>query len=195
MARSSKNGRRLVCAIAILVIAPLLIWGAVTGREKQPEVRLDGGALIGQVGGIDEPRDVGEVNEVAEPDSAVEVEAGGKAETSSPPRWRQLSFLVPDIVHRQESSTPQENGLKEAPQATAAEAQMTLQGYLAKLSWQDKAMVLKTLTKFSPSEMLEVFRLYKQGTIAAYRRLDAILLTKISQADFEKLRALANKYR
>ena len=121
------------------------------------------------------------------------------------PRWQQQGHgAVPDIfesrggddVRAPAAAQGQGRiGAESSPQVTAAEAQLTLQTYLTKLTWQEKAMVLKTLTKFSPSEMVEVFQLYKKGSRQAYRDLDAIVMAKMSEADFEKLRALVNKYR
>ncbi len=109
-----------------------------------------------------------------------------------PARWGHQD-VMPDIIQAPTGVplVPQEKVVK----VTAAEAQLTLQMFLGKLTWQEKMMVLKLLTKFSPSEMLEVFQLYKQGSRQAYRNLDAIVMAKVSEADFEKLRALVNKYR
>lgn len=121
------------------------------------------------------------------------------------PRWQQQGHgAVPDILESgggDDAGVPAaaqgqgKIGSESSPQATAAEAQMTLQTYLTKLTWQEKMMVLRTLTKFSPGEMVEVFQLYKKGSRQAYRDLDAIVMAKMSEADFEKLRALVNKYR
>jgi len=113
------------------------------------------------------------------------------------PLWMQLSLLVPDIVPPTEipREEPGVDASVESGQSVAEEAQLTLQMFLKKLTWQERVMVLRTLTKFSPTEMLEVFRLYKQGSLEAYRSLDAIIMRKVGEEEFEWLRSLAQKYR
>lgn len=81
------------------------------------------------------------------------------------------------------------------PPATVADAQQTLQTHMQQLTWREKAMVLKTLTQFSPGELLEVFQLYRQGSRAAYLQLDALVMEKLGEHEFEKLRSLVDKYR
>lgn len=92
---------------------------------------------------------------------------------------------------------PQESDLSApapAP-ATMGDAQQTLTQLLQELTWQEKLMVLKTLTKFTPHEMLDAFRLFRDGSHESYRHLDALVMGKVSEAEFEKLRVLVAKYR
>lgn len=200
MARQTKRRKWLVCGVAILLLAPLIVWSSMRGRgfgEKVNEGLLTG---PNEAGGPQQTALEG-VRNADELAAAAEFFMDGErkdAETANEPRprWGEDHFL-PDIVWPSTvaPATPSESTRKEAPKVTSAEAQLTLQMFLSKLTWQEKAMVLKTLTKFSPGEMLEVFQLYTQGSREAYRNLDAILMAKISEADFEKLRVLADKYR
>lgn len=122
-------------------------------------------------------------------------EANWQLSSTPLPRWGQQD-IMPDMIQPPTGGpyVPRESVVKES-KATSAEAQLTLQMFLSKLTWQEKMMVLRMLAKFSPGEMLEVFQLYKQGSRQAYRNLDAIVMAKVSEADFEKLRALVAKYR
>lgn len=132
--------------------------------------------------------------ELLAPDVVEETETDDVPAKSSPdlPRLRPPDPLLADIVSPRTQTTGPANN---PPQVTAVEAQLTLQTFLHKLSLQEKAMVLKLVTKFSPGEVVEVFRLYQQGGREAYRSLDAIIMAKVSEDEFERLRALTHKYR
>ncbi len=177
--------------LALLTIGAILILLWRTGPSKtadtQPPAKLNANytAAIRN----NDNRSVLDINrdQVSRQKFDAEVEEGQKVNSPSPPRRRPQSYLLPDIVGPSATGGPQ--GAKEdsvnrpSPEQSetiATEAQLTLQTFLKKLTWQEKAMVLRTLNKFSPAEMLEVFQLYKQGSLEAYRIVPAIRRPKFS---------------
>ncbi|NLY53717.1 MAG: hypothetical protein GX060_03720 [Firmicutes bacterium] len=132
-----------------------------------------------------------------------EAEAAASSEASAAAAKRKLVKLrapqgerVADII-RTDSVTPPitpDTATHEPPRAIAAADRANFLAIVAKMDLSEKAIVARTIAKLSPSEILEIYRLYKQGSSEAYRNLDEILMQKMSDEDFERLRALAAKY-
>lgn len=180
--------------LALVIIGIVVVWQLVKPDSYSLSEPSGGYGLPPKA--VDTPELDTSWEEISEP-AMIADESNQEESEISPPRWRQLSFLVPDIVPPS-TEIPREEppaANHEPEPSVATEAQLTLQMFLQKLTWQERAMVLRTLTKFSPTEMLEVFRLYKQGSLEAYRSLDAIIMQRVGEEDFERLRSIAQKYR
>lgn len=66
---------------------------------------------------------------------------------------------------------------------------------LEQMSTTEKLMVLKTLNRFSTTELLEMYRIYSQGDPVAVAEIKAKIKAKFSEADIELIKQMAAKYR
>lgn len=66
---------------------------------------------------------------------------------------------------------------------------------LEQMSTSEKLMVLKTLNRFSTSELLEMYRIYSGGNAEAIAELKKTIKTKFSPEDIELIKQMAAKYR
>lgn len=66
---------------------------------------------------------------------------------------------------------------------------------LEQMSTTEKLMVLKTLNRFSTTELLEMYRIYSQGDPVAVAEVKAKIKAQFSEADIELIKQMAAKYR
>lgn len=104
------------------------------------------------------------------------------------------------------SQTPEPGGTSPANVVDKATANLNLSAeerdkaesadeILEQMSTSEKLMVLKTLNRFSTSELLEMYRIYSGGDAEAIAELKKAIKAKFSAEDIELIKQMAAKYR
>lgn len=199
--KKSRLHKWLVVLALVVVLLPLLAMGAVNyvGRRYareidellasllEPEIPDLGLAMGGEVVKETPGQTTTEPTEpVSSPNPAPSTkEPTGVTTTPSTPRDEQTTIAPKEPT--QGATTP--------PGGIAASDQQTAVAIFEQMNMAEKVAVVQTVAKFSTSEMLEYYKLYKQGDKEATANIKSRLKAKLTADDYEKIRQLAGKYR
>jgi hypothetical protein len=145
-------------------------------------------------------------------DGASQTNDTGTGKTSTPNATEQEPGSPPVAdPETAETTQPPETAAPKPPSGTAAvvveateglqlsdsEMEMVsdLPSLLKQMTAQEKLMLVKTLAKFSPSELLGLYREYSSGDADAQQAIKEAVKTKFSAEDINLIKQMVAKYR
>lgn len=66
---------------------------------------------------------------------------------------------------------------------------------LGKMTMQEKLFFFQTVARFTPSELLELYRLFREGDSGSMDELKQKLVSRFTADDIERIKEIAEKYR
>lgn len=198
--KKSRLHKWLVVLAVVVVLLPLLAMGAVNyvGRKYAKEIDELLTSLLEpnmpELGLVIDNTVVTEPpNTVANPDEPIS--SSNPAPANSEPNGTTKAPSTPRDDQGTTAPSEPQLGTTTPPSGIAADDQQTAVAIFEQMSTAEKVAALKTVAKFSSSEMLEYYKLYKQGDKEAIANIKAKLKAKLTVDDYEQIRQLAGKYR
>lgn len=183
--------RKWIIVLALVVtLLPLLAIGALNyaGRRYASEIDDLLASLLEQ-----DPTESSDAGP-----GLVETPPTGTEPSPSPPDVPPTSETPPVDPNSGEPVKPEPSSPPvgpAAPPGIGATDQQTAVAAFEQMNVAEKVTVLRTVSKFSTSEMLEYYKLYKQGDKEAIATIKSELKAKLTSDDYETIRQLAGKYR
>ncbi len=208
MVRKHRLRKWLIGLAVVLVLVPLVAMGAVNYMGRKYAKQIDNmlsSLLEPEIPDLelitDMPDEENPATATTEPQgqttspapsppAAATVEVSGAV--STPPETSVTPEQKPGETAATGTTTTPDKQVVKPPAGIAASDQTTALAIFDKMSMAEKISVVQTVTKFSTGELLEYYKLYKQGD---KETIKAKLRAKLTADDYEKIRQLAGKYR